>query len=603
MSSFLVPGVRFWWLRYFLSFLILFLFFAQAQFSTDSLPFTGDEPRYVYYAASFSLGNFYTPLEDLKTWSVKTGTPWSGSISLGEFDWKSISLSNKKQYAGHSIIPSMLMFPVVGKYGVTGGRIFIASCISILFVSLFLIFSKYEKIGISFFSVSLIMFSMPFCAQFVLANADSFLAACCAMILLFLHKQRISFWNTVLCEFIICLFPFLHIRSIIIAFFLFVCLLLKLINQRRRGDLDVFQSRSRVVIFFVTPLVMGLAFLVYQRIFFGGVSSSASMLSPVFTPSYLFRRFVMVMLHYKEGLLTFNPFLLFSFVGLLYGFFKKDIYSICYLLGALCYSSLVMMTSNFESIPARYMTILGPFLVYGFILFFKEGIPKASIPLVLFFLGITVVNVIAFHVYSGGVYFFNRNFNYVYSLIHLEYPYLKLVRIFLDDTVLGYSGDGELSVLPQSALYPFLFFLSIVVYFVARHIVNWKKGVLLLDSSIVAVFALASLAVLSSPISNKSYTIHRFPHAKTNVIEFDNPEAFNYMMFLDPKGRPLYSLDKKNIELSFFYKSGTNEMVKTPFHLYYELPPFNDVCAISVKYPDSSFLEGSNLFFSNSLAR
>lgn len=361
------------------------------------LTFTGDEPRYTYYAVSFGAeGDFALSPE---RWFEYCKRSHLTPFLPGPLDGK----------ASHSIVVPVAISLLTRVLPLPYLRL---TSVAVGILAAFVLWQLLRRISPAPSRLALVLlftfFSVPVIAYLTLIYPEIWLLT---LVMLAMYLTEIASDKRtlhVITPLVILILPFIHIRCSLIAVGLFVNYLLRI----RHAALPFWLKYG---VPFAAAAAMGLLFLGYQLHFFGSLTGSAT---AVYTPSLrgLFDRLVIQLFELRHGLLTYSPIWCFGVGGLLHGCVTRHRLAVCATILLLLYAVTFVWGAASESFPARFWVPAMGFLSIGLMYWFTAAplvwTGVASLPFAL----VTIVNSALF-LKDGAMFIENRLYSRTYDYL------------------------------------------------------------------------------------------------------------------------------------------------------------------------------------------
>jgi len=486
----------------------------------DPLSFTGDEPRYVYYAHSYANEGIF--VGNLENWYEY----------LKESGQSPIDPNNGSTKPGHSIVIPFIISPFTKILKLNELRI-LSSITGILggMLLFFLIKKLTFSHKIALFISIICTITIPVLPYFETLFSDIWLftGVTAASLLLVFSKQRIQkskFNFLIIVPSFFFFLIFLHIRllpvsAVFSAFFY----------------LYIFKSNFKIQkkflvhsIFFLILVLVG--FSIYQLSIFGSLTGSAS--SP-YTPSLIgiFERLAIQLFEMRHGLLVYSPFYLFSFIGFILAVSNKKEFALEFLFALIGMILVFIWGAASESFPGRFWVATIPLLAIGLAYWFI--LPKRWFTWIPFwiFLFLGLINTYIY-IHHTNAFLENRIFSYTYDLLFSDF------NLFNFSAFLPWDEFGIVDALMNKSHIIALWMLIISLVFIATIIISLSKSKvlsifgILINLSLI-FFLMAFMYV--KPLGKSEFTAN--PYIENNyqvlVITLSTPTNLSVVRFGEPR--------------------------------------------------------------------
>ncbi len=487
--------------------------------------FTGDEPRFAYYAVSYSRGkDFNMLLEDWYIYEAKNGI-------------RQVLPQIQNSTPGHSVIVPVIVSVLVDKISYSGIRwssVFISIC-GILFLYKALILLKFKK-SVVLITLLLISTTLPLLPYMKLLYSEIWLFTLVSLTLLLLANLKnnrnlnsLSLIN----KFIILLvtpltfslLPFFHLRLILLCFVLFIIYAFYLFKQ-----IKTINKFSLLIPLFCVGISL-VVFVNLQISLYGSVLGSAS--SPnVFSLNGLVNRTILTLFDVRHGLLTFSPIFIFSFLGLLKGIIKKQIFEILTFIMLLSILIISMWGAASDSFSARFWVASVPILAIGMCNWLSNR--KSFLEYIVFVITfvITYVNAFAF-VVNPNIFLNNRIYSYTYDRMFDYFPFINVNAILPWD-----SWDVVKPYLYESNLNGLYIFIYLFIVIISCYLSNSTKKLYRVISYIIFLILISYVLIYTGvkKIPEQTYSVN---YSKLNeeyfIINFLDKNVPGMIRFGKPK--------------------------------------------------------------------
>lgn len=484
--------------------LAMALFLRGQEKATWRQPYTGDEPSYLFTAWSFfSDGDFDVRDNFARGEHTK--------LSLGANSLKYFHAD--KDWPGHPVTVSMFASPLVGYFGIRGGRYL--SVIFALLTSILLFVALRRRFAASVieatFIVTVNLFSIPFYSMAAALYTESF-ASFWILLAFFLLTGINSRRELTIAVCSIWALPFIHMRFLVITLAMFCVLSFQIWTSSRR---DKLMLRDCAIAF----IIGAVAFLIFQLRMYHGFSTNTNAPPIDLSPFNVLGRFSSHLFDLQKGLLPYSPVWIFSFVGFGLAAIKGDRllkYALFILAAYLC---VLTWGDPGEATPGRFWAGVTPLMSCAFLPILRLG-QRWFHALFGFAILASFGNTYTFS-YSPGLYFNNFGYSFLYSdMIPRRFAVLDLAM----HLPWGFDHEAFGQVLYWLlGMVAFLIFSLMALVCVSRKL--HMAGVV---GALVAVgFALLQCFFVPLPVDR--YIVHSNSETRTVVIDFPQKQRVNVL--------------------------------------------------------------------------
>lgn len=371
------------------------------QSMSAPLAWTGDEPRYTYYAAAFSrtLGLSMSDAE----WA-------SFQHESGVAPLSRVEIMVARPTPVHGPLHAILIAPAVGIAGLQGGRWAQLAIAAVGIAFMLRLLVPTVPTAAAAIATAFVFLSLPVQPYARLLYSDIWLLAAVVIAWFGIRRELPSAATMAFALIPIFLLPFLHLRMASVAAGLFAAWMWRLATEPA-----IREVRLRLMTISVAGGVLAaILFATYQLSLFGHILGGATAPEP-FSLSRLLYRFGVQLLEVRHGLLANNPALLLSFVGLAAAFRRHQLARQAVLL--LVLSLPFVFGASSEAMPGRFWVGIMPPLIAGLALWLAQARSVlawvAAAPLIVVSLATSVLLVI-----WPNAFLENRQVSFTYEYLH-----------------------------------------------------------------------------------------------------------------------------------------------------------------------------------------
>lgn len=392
-------------------FVCLLLILSIVHFYQKSLlAYTGDEPRFAYYAYSIVKGE--TLKYPTEKFEQETGSP-NPSHTLVPNTPITLNLFNKNMFMMNSITAPLLYAPALflGKdyksWELLRTAAFLYYCGALIFIwlSLKTIFSTKE----SLVALAITTLSLPQLAQMSLGNTEQaaiFFLASTFYFLIF--RRQINVFSIVIGTISMCLIAFASMRCMPFVVFLAAGFLIRLWRMTPEHNID----KCKIFFIFLTiGFVGGFGWAAMQLSFTGTLTGSSLLNETLADKSLLWflHRLYVPMLHHRDGIFLLFPLVFASFLGLINAARKQELIAWISLSAWLSYYFLISLTSQSEGYAGRLQFVLIEFFIIGLAFYIRDFRNSAAIGILI--IGFIISSIMVFgHLVHPPALVENREF-------------------------------------------------------------------------------------------------------------------------------------------------------------------------------------------------
>ncbi len=369
------------------------------------LTWTGDEPRYTYYAAAFytNLG-FEMSDEQWASFVAQFGLPPRVTRA---------SIAVVRPTVAHSPLHAVLAAPAVGLFGVEGGRWMLLLMAALGFLAVLQLLQGHVGPISAAIATGFAFLSLPIQPYSRLLYADAPALLLFAIAWRNIHHPHRSLRSLPLTLVPIFLLPFFHLRMATVAAGLFLLWLYRIATDPELRPMRL----PLIVATTVAALVAALIFVAYQMTLFGSLFGGATAPEPLSLTRLPYRLGVQLF-EFRHGLLANNPAMLLGFIGLLAAAWRGTRIAREGLLLFVLYLPFVVGAAS-EAMPARFWVSVMPILIVGCALWIEQARTIGSwvVALPLIFVSVQVSGLLA---YYPELFLQNRHSSFTYEFLYRE---------------------------------------------------------------------------------------------------------------------------------------------------------------------------------------
>lgn len=357
------------------------------------LTFTGDETRYLFASISIWLrGDLQLPQAEWDVWLADLG---NRGLSAG--------------HGIHSVFHAALIAPFAGLFQLDGARF---AHVLVGLVGAVALVSALRNLALpprSAVWVIVFCLTIPTIFYLELIFAEIWLFSLFAIGLAVLSRPRLEPTAVIVIFIVLCLLPFIHLRSVGIVIVLGLATAYRVLRER---PLRLWQQAVLLAILGVVVFV----FAQYQYAVSGSLLGSSRATVRVSWDD-LGDRLAVQLFGYRHGLILYNPLALLGLAGLIAGTIRGNAILSIGLLAVVAYLATMMWGTASESHTARFWVAVVPAIVIGAAYWWHHGAPiwkaAATLPLA----AITALN--AFYVFlRPNDFLTNRFHSATYDTLH-----------------------------------------------------------------------------------------------------------------------------------------------------------------------------------------
>jgi hypothetical protein len=366
------------------------------------LTWTGDEPRYTYYAAAFYANQSFQMSDE----------QWNAFVSrfaLPEVTRESIAVV--RPTVAHAPLHAVVAAPAVGLFGVDGGRWLLLLIAGLGFLAVLQLLQGHVGPVPAAIAAAFAFLSLPIQPYSRLLYADAPALLLFAVAWRNIHRPQRSLKSLPLTLIPIFLLPFLHLRMATVAVGLFLLWLYRIATDAELRPMRL----SLIVTTMVAALVAAGVFAAWQLALFGSLTGGATAPEPLSLTRLPYRLGVQLF-EFRHGLLANNPAMLLGFVGLGAAAWRGSRIAREGLLLFVLYLPFVVGAAS-EAMPARFWVAAMPIFIVGCALWIEQarniGSWVVAVPLI--FVSVLVSGLLA---YYPDLFLENRHSSFTYEFLY-----------------------------------------------------------------------------------------------------------------------------------------------------------------------------------------